>query len=59
MTSKVVVSAHCASSKEVVITLSSNTESEDFKLQNNETKELYIYDDREISVKEVEKVSDA
>jgi hypothetical protein len=53
MTTQIIVNAHCGSNKEVKI---KTTGEEEVTLQDGETKDdLYVYDDREISIKEVEK----
>ncbi len=50
MTTTVKVTAHCSSDKEVQIHVSGTI---DAVLQDGESKEVYAYDDRVISVKEV------
>lgn len=52
MTSSVKVTAHCAASKEVQIHLNGVLHT---TLQDTETAEVLVYDDREVSVKEVVK----
>jgi hypothetical protein len=57
MTTKVTVSAHLADDKEVHVLLNDGN-SEDAQLtvlQNGQSVDLYVYDAREISVKEVQK----
>lgn len=57
MTTTVKVSACVAPEKEVKVRLTgTNMPDEEITLQNGETAERYIYDDREISVREVVKV---
>jgi hypothetical protein len=60
MTSQVKVSAHCASNKEVavkVFNVVTNETIEEFALQDGESREVTIYDDRAVTsyerVKEV------
>jgi hypothetical protein len=56
MTTNVVVTAHCAATKEVKVTITDPTaETEHFVLQDGESADRVVYDGREISVKEVEK----
>ena len=55
MTSIVVVTAHCAKTKEVEVKITSNFDPELSKLQDGESAEYCVYDDREISVREVER----
>lgn len=56
MTTTVIIKAHLPSTKEVKILISENGNTvEDFALQDGETAERYVYDGREIVVKEVEK----
>lgn len=56
MTTTVIIKAHLPSTKEVKILISENGNTiEDFTLQDGETAERYVYDGREIVVKEVEK----
>jgi spore coat protein U-like protein len=51
MTSTVKITAHCADTKEVQITLDNgNNTGETFVLRDTETKELYVYDARSITV---------
>lgn len=49
MTTKIVVHAHCATNKEVLITLNGGTEA---VIQDGETYDLHVYDEREVSVRE-------
>lgn len=56
MTSKVVVSAHCADSKCVLVTIKNNgAVIEQRTLQNGESTEVLIYDGRSVESLEVEK----
>ena len=56
MTTNVVVTAHCANTKEVKISVTDNGESvEEITLQDGEGADRVVYDGREISVKEVDK----
>ena len=56
MTTTVQVTAHCNDETEVRIELLSDTSFiEEHKLQNGETKSLYVYDDRRIIIKEIPK----
>ena len=55
MTTNVVVTAHCADTKEVKVSISTESTGEVHTLQDGESGEYYAYDDREIVVKEVEK----
>ena len=56
MTTKVTVEALCSDDKEVkIIIADTKTDTEHATLQNGETKEYYVYDERQISVFEVEK----
>ena len=50
MTSTVKVTAHCSDDKHVEVSLNGETQA---VIQNGESKDFYVYDDREISVKEV------
>lgn len=52
MTSRLVVIAHCASDKEVVIAVTDNLAGDMHTLQDGETKELYVYDARAVTVYE-------
>ena len=55
MTTEIVVRANCGKEKEVKIKITGEKE---IILQDGQIEEaLYVYDDREISVKEVEKTS--
>lgn len=51
MTSIVKVAAHCASTKEVVVAVTNGGADiiEQFVLQDGESKDVYIYDDRAVS----------
>jgi hypothetical protein len=59
MTSKVVISAHCADNKQVLIVQSGNWNGENREetttIENGEVKDLVFYDDMMISVIEVVK----
>jgi hypothetical protein len=50
MTSRVSVSAHCAKEKQVQVSINDKLEK---VLQDGESQDFYVYDDREIKVKEV------
>lgn len=52
MTSAVKVSAHCASNKEVVITIDNGSTGETVVIQDGETYDASFYDEKVISVKE-------
>lgn len=57
MTTTVNIQAHCASNKEVHVTVVDNgINNEDFVLQNGETASRVVYDGRSITVFEMEKV---
>lgn len=54
MTTTVIVKAHCASDKEVVIDRTRNGEPDaQFTLQDGEEHSLVVYDDLAVSVREV------
>ena len=53
MTTTVIIKAHCSSDKEVKVIVRDKLTGEDFTLQDGETAEHYVYDEREISVQEV------
>lgn len=56
MTSKVTVNAHCAESKYVLVSITANGKVlEERALQNGESTEVLIYDDRAVTSREVEK----
>ena len=57
MTSKVTVSAHCGADKRVVAELRTDgcIQPETTILQDGETAELLVYDDRVVGVREVDK----
>lgn len=55
MTSTVIIKAHCAATKEVRVQIIDGPTGETLVLQDGETAERYVYDAREISVREVEK----
>lgn len=53
MTTEIIVKAHCSDTKEVKIKI---TNEEEITLQDGEeSSSLYVYDERELTVKEVEK----
>ena len=53
MTTQIIVNAHCGDDKEVEI---KTTGEETIILQDGESKnDLYVYDDREVTVKEINK----
>jgi O-glycosyl hydrolase len=55
MTSQVKVSAHCATNKEVVIkvfNVANDSLIEEFVLQDGESREVLIYDDRAVATHE-------
>lgn len=53
MTTTVKIEAHCSDDKEVTIVIRDGLDIDIFTLQNCETAERYVYDAREISIKEV------
>lgn len=56
MTTQVIIKAHCASNKEVLVTIknaSAGYGAEAFTMQDGEVQEKYVYDEREIIIKEV------
>lgn len=53
MTSHVLVTAHCAANTAVRIQLTGQAQGETFTLRNGESKELAVYDEREVRVREV------
>lgn len=53
MTTTVIVKAHCANNKEVHVTLNDNGVLSEDILQDGETIEKVVYENREIKVKEV------
>lgn len=58
MTSSVIVSAHCADTKEVEVTINDNITGETleyFRMQNGEEATRHVYDDVVIRVNEVKK----
>lgn len=56
MTTTVKIDAHLSDTNEVRVVITDNGEKvEDFVLQNGQSAERYVYDGREISVKEVDK----
>jgi hypothetical protein len=61
MTTTVIIQAHCASTKEVVVELVNDDYPEMpyevFSLQDGETAQRVVYDNRQITVREVPKES--
>ncbi len=56
MTTTVIIKAHCANTKEVRVSITDGQHAgEGFTLQDGEVAERYVYDAREITVREVEK----
>ena len=55
MTTTVKIDAHCDSTKEVKVSIASKHTGENFTLQDGETAERVVYDDIELSVREVVK----
>jgi len=56
MTTEIIVNAHCVEEKEVkVLTIEDGKKQDEITLQDGESESFYVYDGREISVKEVEK----
>ena len=56
MTTTVIVQAHCADTKEVIITVEElGNRVEEFTLQDGEEKELVVYDNRVATIIEIEK----
>lgn len=56
MTTTVIVNAHLSTDKEVkVAIIDSNENEETFTLQDGESGEYTVYDDRTLTIKEVEK----
>jgi len=56
MTTTVKIEAHLSSDKEVLVDITDDgNPAETFALQDGESAERYVYDGREITVKEVEK----
>jgi hypothetical protein len=53
MTSSVLVTAHCAANTAVRIQLTGQAKGETFTLRDGESKELAVYDEREVRVREV------
>lgn len=53
MTTTVKIEAHCSDDKEVSVSINSVQSGENHKLQDGEAGEYIVYDDREITVKEV------
>lgn len=60
MTTTVKIFAHCTSTTEVMVTIASEYDRsvEEFKLQNNESAERYVYGDRNICIREVSKLNE-
>lgn len=58
MTTQIIVNAHCGSDKEVRIKIKSDTEDEIILQDGKTIDNLLVYDDREISIKEVVKKTD-
>lgn len=56
MTSTVKVTAHCSSEKEVLVELNGLVHD---TIQNNESKEYYVYDELYFTISEVKKKTDA
>ena len=59
MTTTVTVQAHCSENTEVVVMLSSNDDVDTTVLQDGQSIERYIYDDRAIVVRERGKAEEA
>jgi len=60
MTSQVTINAHCVNSKEVVVRIRDKRTDETIKgvtLQDGESESFNVFDDREVIVSEIEKVS--
>lgn len=57
MTTSVKVTACCSTDKEVIVSINSEQTGETHTLQNGESEEYFVYDDREITAKEVMKSS--
>lgn len=56
MTSTVKITAHCSKDKEVQVKVTDKGNTvEEFAVQDGESAERHIYDDREVSAKEVVK----
>lgn len=55
MTTTVKIEAHCSDNEEVHVTLTDTGLAETSVLQNGETKEIYAYGSRIITVKEINK----
>ena len=55
MTSTVKVTAHCASTKEVHVEIAGIKAIEKYTLQDGESKEFYVYDNRIVVVNEFDK----
>ena len=55
MTTKVTIEAHCNEKTEVNISMATENTGENIRLQDGESRDFYVYDDREIAVKEVSK----
>lgn len=55
MTTTVKINAHCDSSKEVKVSITGEHTGENFTLQDGEAAERVVYDDMELTVREVVK----
>ena len=55
LTRTVTVEAHCADDKEVQCSIEDGNEAEGCTLQDGETESFVVYDNRKITVREVEK----
>ena len=56
MTTKIIINAICTSDKEVIVIIKDEGEQIDkIAIQNGNTESFYIYDERELKVKEQEK----
>lgn len=56
MTTEVTILAHCSAEKEVRVKITDNGTTEEFTLQDGGKAKRFLYEGREISVQEVEKV---
>ncbi len=52
MTTTVKIEAHCSSDKEVFVAITDGDSGDTFTLQDGETAERYVYDNRYIAVSE-------
>lgn len=57
MTTTVIVKAHCASDKEVYVTMNDNGVMSADVLQDGETIEKVVYDNKSITVQEINKAT--